>query len=211
MNAMLTAELPLPRCLYQGADPRRHRRHLVDGVRIDPVAVDRFNHVLRQYADTAPVLDADRLATAARELSSSDARGSTADCIRIRLFRVKAAQAMAADRTWQAPADVVVLVGSLIEQIRRGEHLLPGGLPRVGHLDDALLVETAWPRLQSETIAYADFHRLRRLACERGERARFDREAWQRAREDEARLLAHERASRESSYLAEAAPRFAIH
>ena len=209
MNAMLTAEHPLPRCLYQGADPRRHRRHLVDGVRIDPAAVDRFNRMLRQYAEAAPVIDADRLATAARELSS-DTRGSTADCIRVRLFRVKAAQAMATDRTWQAPADVVVLVGSLIEQIRRGEHLLPAKLPHVGHLDDALLVETAWPRLQSETVAYADFHRLRRLACGRDERARFDREAWQRAREDEARLLAYERASREGTYLAEAAPRFVV-
>jgi hypothetical protein len=210
MNAMLTAELPLPRCLYQGADPRRHRRHQVDGVRIDPVAVDRFNRVLRQYADTAPVLDPDRLATAARELSS-DTRGSIADCIRIRLFRVKAAHAMAADRAWQAPDDVVVLVDSLIDQMRRGEHLLPGGLPHVGHLDDALLVDAAWPRLKPETVAYADFHRLRRLACERGERARFDRDAWLQAREDEARLIAHERASREGSYLSEAAPLFAVH
>jgi hypothetical protein len=210
MNALLNAEHPLPRCLYQGADPRRHRRHQVEGFSIDPAAVDRFNRVLRQFADTAPVLDADRLATAARELSS-DARGATAACIRIRLFRVKAAHAMASDNHWDAPTETVLLVRSLIDQIRRTDHLLPERLPRVGHLDDALLVDAAWPRLHSETAAYYDFHRLRRLACERSERSAFDRDAWRRAREDEARLIRYQRDCRDGSFLAMAAPRFTVH
>jgi hypothetical protein len=210
MNAILTAEHPLPRCLYQGADPRRHRRHQVDGFDIDPVAVDRFNRVLRQFADTAPVLDADRLATAARELSS-DARGATAACIRVRLFRVKAAQAMASDSHWEAPRDIVVLVHSLIDQIRRADHLLPERLPHVGHLDDALLVDAAWPRLHDETLAYADFHRLRRIACDACARDQFDRDAWRRAQEDEDRLIRYEREAREGSYLAAAPARFAVH
>jgi hypothetical protein len=210
MNAILTVEHPLPRCLYQGADPRRHRRHQVDGFHIDPAAVDRFNRVLRQFADTAPVLDADRLATAARELSS-DARGATAACIRIRLFRVKAAQAMAGDSRWDAPPEVVLLVQSLIDQIRRADHLLPERLPRVGHLDDALLVDAAWPRLHVETVAYADFRRLRRIACEREGRAAFDRQAWRRAQDDEARLIRYERDCRDGSFLGIAAARFAVH
>ena len=210
MNAILTAEHPLPRCLYQGADPRRHRRHRVDGFEIDPVAVDRFNLVLRQFADTAPVLDADRLATAARELSS-DARGATAACIRIRLFRVKAAQAMASDSHWQAPQDIVVLVHSLIDQIRRADHLLPERLPHVGRLDDALLVDAAWPRLNDETLAYADFRRLRRVACEPAARGDFDREAWRRAREDEARLIRYRRDVRDGSFLGAATARFSVH
>jgi len=209
MNAMLTADHPLPRCLFQGAQ-RLHRRRRVGGFDIDPAAVRRFNGVLQQFAEGAPLLDADRVATAGRELWSG-ARGATAACIRLRLRRVKAAQAMVADRAWQAPAEIVALVQSLIGQIRRGEHLLPGELPRVGHLDDALLIDMAWPRIESETSAYVDFHRLRRLACERAERARFDRDAWLQARDDEARLLAHERVCREASYLSGAPLRFSIH
>ncbi|TZF86984.1 hypothetical protein [Cognatilysobacter lacus] len=210
MNALLTTEHPLPRCIYQGGDPSRRRRHLVEGFRIDPSAVDRFNRLLRQFADTAPVLDADRLATAARELSSS-ARGATAACIRERLFRVKAAQTMAADAAWQAPPETVELVRRLIEQVRRGEHLLPERMHPVGHLDDAVLVDAAWPQLRRETLGYADFHRLRRLAFDRAQRDRFDRAAWRQAQLDEARLLDHARECREGSYLPESAPRFAVH
>ena len=210
MNTMLANAHPLPRCLYQGGDSRRRRRHLVDGFSIDPAAVDRFNRVLRQYADTAPVLDPDRVATAARELVR-DERGASAACIRERLFRVKAARAMTADRAWEAPDEVAELVRSLVTQIREGDHLLPATLPRVAHLDDALLVDAAWPRLRAELLAYADFHRLRRLACDPADRARFDREAWRQAREDEARLREHLAHLRETSYLGASPARFAIH
>lgn len=210
MNVLLTTEHPLPRCLYQGSDPSRCRRHLVEGYRIDPHAVERFNGLLRQFADTAPILDADRLATAARELSSS-ARGATAACIRERLFRVKAAQTMATDSAWQAPQEIVVLVRRLIDQIRGDEHLLPERMRPVGHLDDALLVDAVWPRLRDETLDYVDFHRLRRLAFERSRRESFDRETWRQAREDEARLIRHEQACRSSSYVASPAMRFAVH
>lgn len=210
MNAMLSAAHPLPRCLYQGADSRRHRRRHVGAFRIEPSAVDRFNRVLRQFQASAPELDPDRLATAARELSASIGPTPPA-CIRERLFQVKAARAMAGDAAWNAPPRVVRLVHALVAQIHSDDRLIPLEVPGAGHLDDALLVDAAWAELGPELRAYADFHRLRRLACEPAGRAAFGRDAWMRAREEEERLQGHLAACRNGSYLQAAPARFVVH
>ena len=93
--------------------------------------------------------------------------------------------------------------------------LIPDWLPQVGRLDDAIVVEAAWPTLRGEVACYRDFRRLRALeaglrGC-RPDELPFDRHAWEVARQAEAALAAHRRRVRESSYVPAPTPVFRVH
>ena len=85
----------------------------------------------------------------------------------------------------------------------------------MGHLDDAIVIEAAWPRLAGEVLSYQDFCRLRlieaRLHQQAIETFRFDRKDWEVARRAEAGLREHQRRVRSSSYVPDAAGLFRVH
>lgn len=212
MNAMLSATLPLPACLDRPAATANHRRHRIATVDLTVAAVERFNRLLEQVGRTGEPLDRDRLATTARELQKHRFQTVPPACIRQRLYRVKAAICMLEDRQWRAPAEAASTVRLIADYVAANDDLFPDATPAIGRLDDAILMDAAWPRLGHEVEAYLDFRRLRRAATERGSaRAGFDREAWRRACEEEAALLAQIRGVRDASYLPARAPLFHIH
>lgn len=212
MNAILATDFPLPSCLDPFASPNAHRRHRIGRIDLDPRAIDRFNLLLESVGGTPWTLDADRLATAARELRLCSISGIAPPCIRQRLRRVKAAVAMVADRNWQAAEDAVSVVRLVARYIAADDDLIPDAEPAYGRLDDAIVVQAAWPRVANEVLAYVDFRRLRRIATAPGDlRARFDRSAWMQARRDEAALLAQRLGVRERSYVSRPATLFRIH
>jgi hypothetical protein len=67
--------------------------------------------------------------------------------------------------------------------------LLPNTLPTVGHLDDAIAVEAAWPSLQYEVASFLDYCRVRSMeASLRGRDIggfNFSRDDWEDARQAE--------------------------
>lgn len=212
MNAMLTATLPLPPCLQSGTGVAVHRRHRIGAVDVTAAAMDRFNVTLERIGRADLQFDGDRIATAARELHACTLGTAPPACIRQRLLRVKAARTMIADRAWRAPDEACATVRLVAEYVASNDDLIPDTEPRVGRLDDAIVVDAAWPAIAAEVVAYLDFHRLRRLATERGEaRIGFDRAAWQQARIIEATLHAHRRAVRAASYVSAAPACFVIH
>lgn len=211
MNAMLTATLPLPSCLQTGTGAVVHRRHRVGTIDVTDAAVDRFNLVLERVGRADLRLDGDRIATAARELCTRTLAAARPACIRQRLLRVKAATTMIADRAWRAPDEARATVHLVAEYVASRDDLIPDAEPAVGQLDDAIVIDAAWPSLSAEVEAYVDFRRLRRLATERGDaRLRFDQDAWREARMVEAAWRAHRAAVRARSYIAAALPRFVV-
>lgn len=211
MNAMLTATLPLPSCLYNDARPL-HRRHRVGTLEVSDDAIERFNRLLSRIARSAVRYDGDRLATAARELCTCTATALPPACIRQRLLRVKAAATMVADRAWQATDEACATVRVVADYVASSDDLIPDAVPAVGRLDDAIVVDIAWPAISDEVLGYLDFRRLRRLDTERGDaRMRFDRAAWQRARTAEAAWCAHRATVRASSFVPAASARFVVH
>jgi len=203
MNAQLSNLQPLPAALFPQSAPHPARRHLVDHFPLDDGAVARFNRLLARF-QFAPV-DADQLATAARELPLPKAAGRAPDCIEQRLKRATSVGLMIADPAWQPANEAVVPAGLLLDYVRSSRDLIPDDLPRIGRLDDAIVIDAAWPRLADEVDSYLDYCRIRLIeaglrGCAVADFA-FSRADWEQARQAETAWIAHTRASGRRSYL----------
>lgn len=215
MNAMLATAIPLPAILDQPSPIGPGRRHRIDGFHLTTASVDRFNTLLANLGRRGAPLDCDRLATAARELRDHAAGSSEPACILQRMKRLEAAARMVDDAQWE-PTDDAGNLASLMVQYACGRfQLLPNHLLTIGHLDDAIAVEAAWPSIRTEVADFLDYCRVRSL--EAGLRGRepgafgFTRTDWEEARRAEYILARQRRCIRESSYLPLMASRFAVH
>src|SRR5262245_35532766 len=213
MNAIISLQNPLPAVLdrpFTGAG----RRHSINGFDLTTDSVDRFNRLLARFGRQVSY-DRDQLVSAARELCDRNILDSTPACIRERLGRIATVEQMVADRSWAPANDTVNTARTIVDYAHGHDDLIPDWLPKVGRLDDAIVVDVAWPQLAAEVDDYLDFCRLRaQEARQRGCGVygfAFTRGDWEQARYDEAVLAEHERKIRESSYLPASAPMFFIH
>ncbi|MDQ3287361.1 MAG: hypothetical protein M3Q42_03700 [Pseudomonadota bacterium] len=201
MNTMLATTASLPRILKQPISAGRRCR--IDNYRLNPDQVNDFNRLLARLGRKELPLDSDQLATAARQLRTSEP--ATAPCIVERMRRFDALRSMVADSAWTPANGTTALAMVVIGYVNGHEHVIPEQLPGAVHLDDAIVVDTAWPRLSSEVDEYLDFHRLHLVeaslhGCD-PEAFTFTRDAWQQARLAEAALAKHQRGVRERSYI----------
>jgi uncharacterized membrane protein YkvA (DUF1232 family) len=198
---------PLPAVLEQPRPAGTARRHRISRVDLDSRGLDRFNALLLRVGSASDQLDNDRIATAARELLDHeiDAEPVMPRCIRQQLRRGTTLAWMVGDPGWTAANEAGEVAELVVGYLHGKDDLIPDSLPRVGRLDDAIVVKAAWSRLENEVADYLDFNRVRRIeAALRGMRAlefRFGREDWMQARVAEAALAEHRRMIRESSYL----------
>ncbi|MFC3549954.1 hypothetical protein ACFOLC_02890 [Lysobacter cavernae] len=214
MNATLSISNPLPAILehpFSGAG----RRRTISGFDLTVADVDRFNELLIGLGREEPPLARDQLASAARELCDRSIHAVAPPCIRQRMRRIAAARRMLGDPRWTPVNGAVDTAKRVVDYARGHDDLIPDWLPRVGRLDDAIVVETAWPQLALEIDDYLDFCRLREAQAQRYGRSvagfGFNRDDWEQARYEEAVLAAQQRHVREASYLPVAAPQFRIH
>jgi len=210
MNAAIAIDnYPLPSSLF--TRPAAGRRRHVGAFEPDPDTLSRFNAVLARLGWRRAPLDCDQLATAARELITVE----VPTCIDLRVQQARQLATMLADRDWQTDERSLPAAHEVVAYLHADWHLLPGDLPRAGHLDDALALETAWPQLRPELANYQDFRRLRSREAEyrgcRYEEVAFDRQSWREARELEARLSEQLRRIRETSYAPVAPACFRVH
>ena len=214
MNAMLAVTIPLPAILDQPSPIGPGRRHCIGDVHLTAASVDRFNALLSRLGRRAAPLDCDRLATAARELRDVSGTGEPA-CIQQRMKRLEAAALMLDDKQWE-PGDDAGNIAALMLHYATGRYqLLPNSLPTVGHLDDAIAVEAAWPSLQDEVTSFLDYCRVRSLEAALRDRDigafKFTRNDWREARQAEYVMEKQRRCIRESSYLPQREARFFVH
>lgn len=146
--------LPLPRHVphegpaYAGTVP------------ITPRAVTEFNDLLHELHPDALHVDADAIASVARWLMDlPDTQGEA--MLQARLGRLSELQAMAEDPDWAIEPALAKRIARLLEYVEREGDLIPDLTPQVGRLDDALLVELAWPMVAEELEDYRDFQRFR--------------------------------------------------
>jgi hypothetical protein len=218
MNALMTTlslVQPLPAVL--DAPPSfslLHRRKNIGEYRPASADLSRFNHLLARLGRRQPPLDIDRLATAARQLTDA-ADNDAPGCIAQRIAWLESVVAMAGDHDWEASGEVADCARLVADYANDTCDLIPDWLPRIGRLDDAIVMEAAWPTLGRELSCYRDFRRLRTVeAGLRGcapEDLPFDRHAWESARDVEAALIAHRRRVRESSYVPAPTAMFRVH
>ncbi|HEY0660697.1 MAG TPA: hypothetical protein VGD21_05185 [Lysobacter sp.] len=215
MNAILSATIPLPAILDRPSRNGPGRRHRIDDFELSTAAVDRFNDLLTRLGRRTAPLDCDRIATAARELRDGAANDDAPLCIRQRIQRLEAAARMIGEAGWEPADEAGNAAAVVVRYARSSHHVLPPTLPKVGRLDEAIVVDAAWPALAAEVANFLDFCRLREIEAElRGCGANaftFTRANWEQARRAEAILAVQRRCIREGSYLPALTPRFVVH
>ena len=78
-----------------------------------------------------------------------------------RLARAEHLRRMLNDSDWDVCVDTRERARMLISYLQQVDDLIPDDQPLVGHLDDALLVELAWPMVAEELEDFRDFCRFR--------------------------------------------------
>lgn len=208
MNAMSSRQnaafLPM-----QAPRPRHPaRRQSIGGYVVAPQDLERFNALLARLGRSPMAIDT--LATAARRLTRPQASGRPGGWIVKRLRRAVTIGLMAADPAWPLPGERASAADLVTRYLRDGNDLIPDVLPRIGRLDDALIVEAAWPVLASEVDDYLDYCRIRRTEAELRQCAEsaftFSRDDWHQASRAETAWIAHCRDASRRSYLPEGVP-----
>jgi uncharacterized membrane protein YkvA (DUF1232 family) len=178
--------LPTPSALPLGRMGVPGKRHRVANLGLDGAAIARFNDVLHGIHPDAPHVDADRFANLARWMLELSPRQSQRE-LQQRLRRVVDLERMAADPDWDTDESQRARLGRLLDYLNDPDDVIPDRTPRLGRLDDALLVELTWPAFADEVGDYLDFCRFRHEQHPRGSPP-LKRSAWIRMRMAEGAL-----------------------
>ncbi len=207
MNLNL-ATLPLP--VYSNQAAGFQRRLRIGNLNPDRHAERRFRRVVERLEPDSLPPNFDSIASAARQLSQTFANRHRAPCIQMRLRCLAAMKAMSQDAEWALQEEQRQPINWIAEYATGKHRLVPDHVPVIGGLDDAILVDIAWPTLSFELDDFLSFRRLRAKEAQlRGlhpRKFRFTREDWLQARAAEAALLQRARRRVGFCYGATAAP-----
>lgn len=197
MNALPERRTP---DLTLALPPATHdsRRRQIGTTVLEDASVQRYNALLSRLEANAPQVSADQLVTLARRLQDLPGPQAVA-LLSERLARAEHLRRMLHDSDWDVDADLRERVRLLIAYLHQVDDLIPDDQPLLGHLDDALLVELAWPAFAGESQDYGDFCRFRASQRPRGS-AREQRMAWENACLAEVALLQQRRQVRTRHY-----------
>ena len=215
MNTNLNiATLPLPSLAAIPGAPRRRQR--VAGIELANGSLRRFREAAGSLQPGMGSPDIDAIACVARHLTRQFSGMHRAPCIRLRLRALRALRTMAAEDGWELAPAKRRQIALITDYAANRARLVPDAVPVIGGLDDAVLVELAWPSLQLDLDDYLDFRRLRgeEAAMRRtGPRGfRFDRADWIEAKAAERAWRAHVARRGCTSYLGgQASPLFQVH
>lgn len=169
-------------------DPRIGR------IALAPSALREFNalaHALYEHADD---FDSARITAAVAIVLHAARSGRSVRFIPSRMARAQALRGMAADADWPLDAAARASIDDLLAYVDRADDLIPDGIPLIGLLDDAILVDVALNRLRDELDDYLDFRRYRDERAATGARVEAcSRDNWLAARGDELRYTLQRR------------------
>lgn len=212
MNAQLRSIPPISPALTAPPRNGQHaaRRCCVGDFRLDTGALEQFNELLAKLHHV-PILR-DQLATAARELAREPLADHYPVSIGQRMQLAATLDHMIADPAWEPANEAAESARLVVDYVHNTHDLIPDTLPLFGRLDDAIVIDAAWPQLAREVGSYLDYCRLRAVeaelkGCTAGSLS-FNRSDWQKARRSEAGLIAHCRRVGASSYLPASGPAY---
>lgn len=214
MYANAESLLSLPLALNVRPNPGTGRRRRIGRFPLDPGRLDRFNRLLVGLGRSQP-LDCDQIVTAARCLDDEHAGEATPACIAQRLRQADPVSRLLNDGSWTPVGETAPVLQAVQAYVQETDDLIPDWLPRIGRLDDAIVIETAWPRISGEVLDYLDFCRLRELEAQlRGVEPNafdFTRSEWEVSRRAEAELRLHHRRVRDGSFVPRPVSYFRVH
>ncbi len=215
MYAFPDTRIPLPQVLLHHQGNRPHRRTHVRDFLLAAPEMERFNLLLARLDHTRAPLETDQLATAARNLEDGADDAAPAPCILQRLQLAGTVEQMLLDPDWEPATEAADEAREVVDYLHASWQLIPDTLPGIGQLDQAIVIDTAWPKLVREVDNFLDYQRLRRIEAIRQERdyaaVTFNRRLWLESREFEARLREHHNRVRESSYAPPSPSCFRVH
>jgi uncharacterized membrane protein YkvA (DUF1232 family) len=176
------SSLPLPRA-------RVSRQTATSPVQLDPVAVERYNALVHELYCDAPQIDAGAIASVSSWLEAQPPEQREV-LVRARLDRLGELEAMRRDPNWPLDPAQEHRIDLILQYVNAEDDLIPDSVPTYGYLDDALLLELAWPVLAEDIDDYRDFCDFREENADA-----FDRPVhqldWLRARAEEGALWEH--------------------
>jgi len=204
----------LPLALTVSPNPGQGRRRQIGPFQLDLKMLDRFNRLVVGLGRSHP-LECDQIVAAADSLETNPAHEATPDCIAQRFRQAEPVSRLLSDSGWTPLHEVAPVLEAVQAYVLDTDDLIPDGLPRFGRLDDAIVIETAWPRISDEVLSYLDFCRLREFEAQlRGIASNefvFTRDDWEVSRRAEGELRRHQRRVRNSSFVPRPVTYFRVH
>lgn len=158
---MLAYTSPSPQRSLPYADRTRAEPARPPPVVLQPEAVARFDALLHELNPDALRADPDRIHGLAGWLAMLP-RTEAEALLDSRLERVGELGSMLVDSEWDTEASMRTRAAKLLDYIDRDEDLIDDHTPLFGLLDDALLIDLAWPAFAPEVDDYLDFCAYRR-------------------------------------------------
>jgi uncharacterized membrane protein YkvA (DUF1232 family) len=186
-----------------------HRRRNAGPVHLDAIDIDAFNLLVHSLYPDAPHVDADAVASMARWLAAQPA-AQRSSLLRSRLGRLAELETMRRDTAWPLEPAQARCIDAILDYVAREDDLIPDTVPVFGNLDDALLLELAWPMLAEDVDDYRDFCRFRDDVGETLGRP-VNQSDWMRTRAEEGALWEHMHRVHAQAYVEHAAPASMFH
>ena len=174
--------IPLPRA-------RTAARSESASVHPDAESVARFNDLVHELYRDAPQIDASAIASVANWLEAQPPE-QREQLLRARLDRISELEAMRRDPDWPLDPAQDRRIDLVLQYLEAEEDLIPDSMPTFGYLDDALLLELAWPVFAEDVDDYRDFCQFRDECRESLGRSPHQLD-WLRARAEEGALWEH--------------------
>ena len=165
----------------------------------DAESVARFNDLVHELYRDAPQVDAGAIASVARWLESQPAE-QREQLLRARLDRISELEAMRRDLDWPLDPAQDRRIDLVLQYLEAEEDLIPDSMPTFGYLDDALLLELAWPVFAEDVDDYRDFCQFREDGADSPGRPAHQLD-WLRARAEEGALWEHMHRVHDQAYV----------
>ncbi len=155
---------------------------------VEPSAevIENFNALVHELYRDAPQIDAEAIASVSSWLEAQPVDQRELH-LQARLGRLAELEAMRQDRDWPLDPAQERRIDLILDYVHSEDDMIPDAVPTYGHLDDALLLELAWPVLAEDVDDYRDFCHFRDETGESGGR-RVHQLDWLRARAEEGAL-----------------------
>ena len=166
---------------------RGNQRH-PDAGPIAPARADieKFNALVHELYRDAPQVDADAIASVSSWLEAQPVEQREL-LLQARLGRLAELEVIRHDHDWPIDPAQEHRIDLILDYVAAENDLIPDNVPIYGYLDDALLLELAWPMLVEDIDDYRDFCHFRDEVGDRFGRPVHQID-WLRARAEEGAL-----------------------